>query len=1039
MKPSERSTELLGITRSRAKMYEYNIPLEHHIAMRASPEKLFSVTVGMLGDFASRRNTLPSNKDFKDDESNLLFSAQFFDSFIEAKLGQDIDPYLLLLGAATYYLCDFPGSARVLAKRIGNTCPNFGCDGLEVLLFSLLTNSDQYLDKTSELNNLSRSLLRNLQIFYDRGINSKRVTKITEQIRTLSYNEGSPRQLLIGDLVSAIVSKKLERSSWQSLQSFTGIKISAWRDIITKGNFIQEFWPAQILLGERGVFEGKSAVVQMPTSAGKTKSIEIIIRSSFLSGRSEVAIVVAPFRALCAEIRFNLVEAFSGEDVDVDSPSDTFQVDFEDTFDTQTNKLILVVTPEKLIYMLRHSPELASSVGLLIYDEGHQFDTGHRGITYELLLSTLKRIISGEVQTILISAVITNAQDIAKWLAADCKVVAGAHLHPTYRTVAFTTWKDNRGRLDFVNLFDPEQLEYYVPRVLEQFSLEKLGRETKPRVFPTKSNGKEIALYLGIKLVRNGGVAIFCGTKASVTAICEIVSNISNRNFDIEYPVTTSDKDEITKLSYLIEQHLGEDSVARKCSELGIYAHSGNTPQGLRLAIEFAMQKGLIKFVICTSTLAQGVNLPIKYLLITSVYQGLEPIGTRDFHNLIGRAGRSGIHTEGSIIFADPEIYDKKSHSFQNYKWLGVKRLLNPENSKPCISSILAIFAPFKSDDTQYVITIAPLEYIEQYTSSRGSIREIAIIIAQRYVRQGFSLASLSPQLESRLQTVAVIESYLMANSKNNSVLEEKEIEDLATNTLAYHSSNEQVKQQIVKLFKEIAKNVDRSFPSAIKRQRYGKALYGVRDMQYIERWVVENITSLLLANTSTEMLSACWPLLQSQLSHSTFRKTEPKANVLILATDWLNGFTYNTIQKKQQELKTYVVAGSQRRKISIDKVIEICDGAFGFEAMLLVGAVREVVEVNYPTADIQLLVRNLNRFQKRFKYGVKSELSNTFFELGFADRVICQKMADVDKNLKRTRRRIIDALYENSDYEELLMTFPSYYLQVFEEVKSRF
>ena len=65
------------------------------------------------------------------------------------------------------------------------------------------------------------------------------------------------------------------------------------------------------------------------------------------------------------------------------------------------------------------------------------------------------------------------------------------------------------------------------------------------------------------------------------------------------------------------------------------------------------MKEGLVRFVVCTSTLAQGVNLPIRYLIVTSVYQGKEQIKVRDFHNLIGRAGRAGMHTEGSILFAD--------------------------------------------------------------------------------------------------------------------------------------------------------------------------------------------------------------------------------------------------------------------------------------------------------------------------------------------------------------------------------------------------
>jgi replicative superfamily II helicase len=71
----------------------------------------------------------------------------------------------------------------------------------------------------------------------------------------------------------------------------------------------------------------------------------------------------------------------------------------------------------------------------------------------------------------------------------------------------------------------------------------------------------------------------------------------------------------------LISGNFGKESILSKASLLGIFLHHGTTPNGLRLAIEFAMQKNLIKFVSCTSTLAQGVNLPIRYLIVPSVYQ----------------------------------------------------------------------------------------------------------------------------------------------------------------------------------------------------------------------------------------------------------------------------------------------------------------------------------------------------------------------------------------------------------------------------------
>jgi len=70
------------------------------------------------------------------------------------------------------------------------------------------------------------------------------------------------------------------------------------------------------------------------------------------------------------------------------------------------------------------------------------------------------------------------------------------------------------------------------------------------------------------------------------------------------------------------------------------------------------MRAGLARFVVCTSTLAQGVNLPIWYLPVTTVYQGSERIKVRDFRNRIDRAGRTGMHTEGRILFADTDVHE---------------------------------------------------------------------------------------------------------------------------------------------------------------------------------------------------------------------------------------------------------------------------------------------------------------------------------------------------------------------------------------------
>ena len=76
---------------------------------------------------------------------------------------------------------------------------------------------------------------------------------------------------------------------------YSGIQLSEWIETFENNNRIKEMWPAQILLGENRIFNGQSGVIQMPTSSGKTTSIALAIQSSFLSGRTTTAGIVAPF------------------------------------------------------------------------------------------------------------------------------------------------------------------------------------------------------------------------------------------------------------------------------------------------------------------------------------------------------------------------------------------------------------------------------------------------------------------------------------------------------------------------------------------------------------------------------------------------------------------------------------------------------------------------------------------------------------------------------------------------------------------------
>ncbi|EFZ1984437.1 DEAD/DEAH box helicase, partial [Shigella flexneri] len=428
MKPERQSIQLLGATRSKAKMNEYNVEEEYHINLTKDPSTLFTLAIGLLGDISAQLNSENTNEQHvKELRDNLQFSAHFFDAYLQANLRTDLDTYLLLLGSASYYLCDLPGSAFVLVNRVNKDNLNLECSNLDILLVWLLNGDfSTYLEAmegtyNSEMQEISK-LLSN---FYDLGSDEQEIHQVISLLRNKAYQYGTPRELLFADVISAVVKKRIENSSRKCLPSYSGLDVEEWEAILKNKSFIQEFWPAQHLLGINGVFRGESAVVQLPTSAGKTKATEVIIRSAFLSNRTSLAVIVAPFKALCHEISDSLNKSFQNDSINIDELSDILQIDFE-LASILSDELILVVTPEKLIYMLRHFPELAKRIGLLIYDEGHQFDSGTRGINYELLLTSLKGMVPESVQKVLISAVISNAEVVGSWLnGEESKVISG--------------------------------------------------------------------------------------------------------------------------------------------------------------------------------------------------------------------------------------------------------------------------------------------------------------------------------------------------------------------------------------------------------------------------------------------------------------------------------------------------------------------------------------------------------------------------------------------------------------------------------------
>lgn len=1034
MRPDRKSNRLLGVTRAKAKMIEYHVSEEYQeIDLSLHPNKLFTLSIGLLGDLAAANNREKPNPDsLAELKTNLLFSARFFDSYLQSKLDETLDPYLVLLGSASYYLCDLPGSASVLAKRIDGDCPDLGGDGLENLLLWLLranlrTNIDRADGPFGEfIDGISKWIVQ----FFEDGNGEDNLLDLATKLRNAVYKFGTPRQLLFGDVIAAVLRKKLENSAWKALPTYSGLPRDKWIQTLQKDSFIKELWPAQHLLGKADVLKGKSAIVQMPTSAGKTKAMELILRSAFLANRVSLAIIIAPFRALCHEIKNNLVEAFRNESTKVDELSDALQTDFE-IAKFLGHQQILVVTPEKLLYVLRHAPELAAHVGLLVFDEGHQFDSGTRGIRYELLLTSLRSMIPEGTQKVLISAVISNAEAVGEWLNGVPNVVEGTTLIPTFRSVGFASWLDQLGRIEYVDSRDAEQNEFFVPRVIERFNLGRMKRERTDRFFPEKTDGQAIALYLGLKLVPNGSIAVFCGRKSTASSVCEKAVDIIKRGVPLALPSDFSDAQEVERLKNLYIENLGTDAPASKSAAHGIFSHHGNMPHGIRLAVEHAMRNNLVRFVVCTSTLAQGVNLPIRYLIVTSVYQGMERIKVRDFHNLIGRAGRAGMHTEGSILFADPTIYDKRNSIDDNWHWVMVKDLLNPRNSEPCISNLLSIFAPIKSNNEKYTITIDALNFTKDYIDDPEVAKLVDRIVSQHKDKK-FSRDGVERQVAWRISLICAVENFLLSHwDESDNGLSEADVTRLAEGTLAFFLADDQKKGQISELFQILAKNIATKITDPARRKIYGRTLYGIQDAKAIEEWVYSNADRLLAIVNEAELLNLTWPLLARHINSGVFNKFDKPEVLKEIAHGWINGKSFSDLLEIIRTRNARMIWGTSRREFKIDQVVDLCEGTLSYEGALVVGAVCEFIETINQDATTDLINR-LQLFQKRLKYGLPTTKIIGLYEIGFSDRVIAQDLSSVIDVTTGDKKELVKSLKQNMNKAQMIIKkYPQYYHEV--------
>jgi len=1052
MKPSNGARHAAAVTLSKGKMYEYNVPLEHHIRLPEGLdlEEQFPLAIGTIGDFAA--DVVRARLGFSIDveltsPEDVQFAGRVLQAFVDSRLNDALTSELLLLASSAFYMSGRPGDSIVLFKRLQGHAPNEGEDLAQAIRWVL--GGPWAENPPLGVSPLLDRLLGALYWHFLDGSTAE-VSEAVGHLNAWAYANGSAHELLLADVLGALAFLRVERSSWSLLPGYSQLDRDLWFPYLLRENAVQEMWPSQQMLGAAGLYAGLSSVVQMPTSAGKTRATELVIRAAFLSKRTTFAVVVAPFRALCQEIANALRTAFTQDRYQVNQLSDALQPDYLSelreflNIDAATTPHVVVLTPEKLLYVLRQEPGLVERVGLIIYDEGHQFDTGSRGVTYELLLTSIKRLLREDAQSVLISAVIRNAAALAEWLLKSQDHVVTNNQLQTQRSIAFASWPwlTAPGSLEFNRGPNVEQ-PFFVPRVITTEDLALRGKERIRHPFPEKTSGS-VALYLALRLVSNGAVAIFCGTKASAAKIVrEAAEEVFARGVSLPPPSESSNTEELARLQHLFNANFGADSYLARSAGLGIFAHHGNTPHGLRLAVEHAMRADFIRLVVCTSTLAQGVNLPIRYLLITNTMQGGDAMKARDFHNLMGRAGRAGMHGEGTVIFTEPDLFDQRNEfkSGGQLKWRAVQDLLAPESSEPTGSSLLNLFKPLANDPgNDFVKNPARFEVVNLLVRNRDALFAQVSNLSSGLKARKFSPKSLKQQLTRKIKILEAVESFLMTYRVDlSSEAFFETAQSLAKETLAYSLGGGDERKWLVAIFDEVARRVEGEVPDVDTQARFGRTLLGVDTALEIDKWVKNNYAAMSIDLDESEMFELIWPLLGRLAPEERLRDTKPPESLKQLALGWIEGKTFKDLLADFDASGARYPHGKQERKFTIDMVVELCEQTFGFEFALLLAAVAEALSsVAFTEDEKSVFELRVGLLQKRLKYGLPSVSAIAFFEAGFAERVVAQDLDQLTGEGIATTSAVARGLLLGMSEEAVTAFFnkyPAYFRHVYDSL----
>ena len=390
-------------------------------------------------------------------------------------------------------------------------------------------------------------------------------------------------------------------------------------------------YPPQQMAIERGILDGKNILVTTPTASGKTLIAMMAIVKVIERGLK--AVYLTPLRALASEKYDDLkilerLDLGSGRKIKVAVATG----DYDSSGKELASADVVVLTNEKMDTLFRHNAEWLGDVGLFVSDEIHLLGDRERGPTLEMMLTKIRRHYT-QAQIVALSATVANSDEIAGWLA--CELVE-------------SNWR-------------PTKL---VEGVYEYHTV-KMSDGTK---FQVDSSDASSAVDIAIDSLDGGGQAlIFAETRKRAASLAAKAAEGVYRRLD------KATKEQAARASSEILDRGDDSELTKTLAQFvtkGVAFHHAGLGSSSREVVEDSFKKGVIRLLTATPTLAAGVNLPARRVVIASIlrydsdYGGSMPISILEYKQLCGRAGRPKYDTAGEAIIVSEsgvnaeELYD---------------------------------------------------------------------------------------------------------------------------------------------------------------------------------------------------------------------------------------------------------------------------------------------------------------------------------------------------------------------------------------------